>query len=190
MATALSGHIDDRDGAPTKLEDFSQCVHTSLRTSQAFGLLWRKLRRARALSGLGAISHPDWRDADGCVIAAARPDNPAEPGHTFADHEHTLRTAAEAAGLTTCCRSWPSAAPGEGDQFLYYAGPAEVSDAANQSATAPGRQVLHISWSARSPARNERGEDERVGGRGSVTALSHRSHQLCGLPRTVRPDLA
>lgn len=60
----------------------------------------------------------------------------------------------------------PSAAPGEDDQPLYCAGPAEVSDAANQSATTPGRQVLHISLSAPgAPARNERGEDERVGGR-------------------------
>ncbi|ELS58272.1 hypothetical protein [Streptomyces viridochromogenes] len=39
------------------------------------------------------------------MIAAARPGNPAEPArHTFADHEHALRTAAEAAGLTTSCR--------------------------------------------------------------------------------------
>jgi hypothetical protein len=108
-------------------------------------------------------------------------------------------TAVEATGLTTSCRSRPSAAPGEGDQFRHCTGPAEVRDAADQSATTPGPQVLHISWSARSPATNERGEDERVGGRraavddggrGSVTALSHRSHQLYGLPRTVRPDLA
>lgn len=109
MATALPGDIDDRDGSPTRLGTSVQCVHTSLRTSQDFGLLSRKSREARALSGLGGISHPDRRDADGCVIAAARPDNPAEAGHTFADHEHTLRTAAEAAGLTTYCRSWPSA---------------------------------------------------------------------------------
>lgn len=79
MATALSGHIDDRDGSPTRLETSAPCVHTSLRTSQAFGLLWRKLRRARALSGLGAISNPDRRDADGYLIATARPDNPAKP---------------------------------------------------------------------------------------------------------------
>lgn len=36
-------------------------------------------RRARALSGLGAISEPDWRDADGGAISVARPDDRAEP---------------------------------------------------------------------------------------------------------------
>lgn len=46
MATALPGDIDDRDGSPTRLGTSAQCVHTSLRTSQDFGLLSRKSRDA------------------------------------------------------------------------------------------------------------------------------------------------
>lgn len=46
MATALSGHIDDRDGSRTRLETSAPGVHTSFRTGQAGGPSWRKLRFA------------------------------------------------------------------------------------------------------------------------------------------------
>ncbi len=81
---------------------------------------------------------------DARVTAAARPADPAEPGPTFADHEQTLRTAAESAGFTHALQIVAVSAPGEGDQFLYYATEAEATLAANQAATTPGRQVLHI----------------------------------------------
>jgi hypothetical protein len=81
---------------------------------------------------------------DASLVAAVRPGDPAEPATTFADHEHTLRTAAEAAGLTHLLQIVAVSAPGEGDQFLYYATEAEATLAASQAATTPGRQVLHI----------------------------------------------
>jgi hypothetical protein len=81
---------------------------------------------------------------DACVIAAVRLGDPAEPGTTFADHEHALRIAAEGAGFTHVLQIVAVSAPGEGDQFLYYATEAEATHAASQAASTTGRQVLHI----------------------------------------------
>ena len=81
---------------------------------------------------------------DACVIAAVRPGNHTEPGATFADHERTLRSAAEGAGFTHVLQIVAISAPGEGDQFLYYATEAEATHAASQAASTPDRQVLHI----------------------------------------------
>jgi hypothetical protein len=81
---------------------------------------------------------------DACVIAAVRPSNAAGPGDTFADHEHTLRSAAERAGFVHVLLIVAVSAPGDGDQFLYYATEAEATHAASQTAAAAGRQVLHI----------------------------------------------
>ncbi len=81
---------------------------------------------------------------DACVIAAVRPGSPAEPGTTFADHEHALRSAAEGAGFTHVLQIVAVSAPGEGDQFLYYATHAEATRAASQAASTTGGQVLHI----------------------------------------------
>ena len=81
---------------------------------------------------------------DACVIAAVRPSNPAEPGTTFADHEHALRSAAEGAGFTHVLQIVAVSGPGEGDQFLYYATEAEAIHAASQAASSTGRHVLHI----------------------------------------------
>ncbi len=81
---------------------------------------------------------------DACVIAAVRPGNHTEPGATFADHERTLRSAADGAGFTHVLQIVAVSAPGEGDQFLYYATEAEATHAASQAASTPDRQVLHI----------------------------------------------
>jgi hypothetical protein len=80
---------------------------------------------------------------DASVIAAVRPADPAQPGSSFADHEHALTAAAEMAGFTHVLQIVAISAPGEGDQFLYYATPAEAAHAARQ-ATATDRRVLHI----------------------------------------------
>jgi hypothetical protein len=81
---------------------------------------------------------------DTSLVAAVRPGDPTVPGTTFADHEHTLHTAAEAAGLTRVLQIVAVSAPGEGDRFLYYATEAEATQVAAQAATTPGGQVLHI----------------------------------------------
>lgn len=82
--------------------------------------------------------------AEGCVVAAVRPTTPAKPGHTFADHEHALRAAAEVVGLTYVLQIVAVSAPGEGDQFLYYATEAEASDVVSQAMTTSSGEVLHI----------------------------------------------
>jgi hypothetical protein len=81
---------------------------------------------------------------DACVIAAVRPSDPAGQGSTFADHEYALRSAAERAGFTHVLQIVAVSAPGEGDQFLYYATVAEATHAASQAAATNSRQVLHI----------------------------------------------
>jgi len=81
---------------------------------------------------------------DASLVAAVRPGDPAEAGTTFADHEHALRSAAEDAGFTHVLQIVAVSAPGEGDQFLYYATEAEATRAASQAATTNGGQVLHI----------------------------------------------
>jgi hypothetical protein len=78
------------------------------------------------------------------VIAAVRPSNLAETGDAFADHEHVLRAAAEQAGFTHVLQIVAISAPGESDQFLYYATRIEAARAARQAAIAAHRQVLHI----------------------------------------------
>jgi hypothetical protein len=83
-------------------------------------------------------------NGDACAVAAVRPSDPAGLGTTFADHEHALRTAAEGAGFAHVLQIVAISAPGESDQFLYYATAAEATHAANRAATTPGRQVLHI----------------------------------------------
>ena len=81
--------------------------------------------------------------ADASLVAAVRPSPPAEPGGSFADHEHVLRGAAERAGFTHVLQIVAISAPGEGDQFLYYATETEAIQLLIQTA-APDRQVLHI----------------------------------------------
>lgn len=76
---------------------------------------------------------------DACVIAAVRP---TQSGGTFANHEQTLRAAAEAAGFVHVLQITAVSSPGEGDRFLYYATEAEAALAADQiSATG---QALYI----------------------------------------------
>jgi hypothetical protein len=70
---------------------------------------------------------------DASVIAAIRPGHPSGPGPSFADHEHALRTAAEAAGLTHLLQIVAVSASGEGDQFLYYATETDASIASGQA---------------------------------------------------------
>jgi hypothetical protein len=82
--------------------------------------------------------------ADANVVAAVRPSIPAMPGITFADHEHALRSAAERAGFRHVLQIVAVSAPGEGDQFLYYATEAEATHAAGRAASTTGCQVLHI----------------------------------------------
>lgn len=78
-------------------------------------------------------------DATASVIAAVRP---TPHGATFAEHERALRAAAEAAGFIHVLQIVAVSAPGEGDQFLYYATETEAAVAATQVAAA-GR-ALHI----------------------------------------------
>jgi hypothetical protein len=80
---------------------------------------------------------------DTSLVAAVRPADPDEPGPTFADHEHALHAASEAVGLTHVLQIVAIAAPGEGDQFVYYATEAEAGRVA-AAATIQGGQVLHI----------------------------------------------
>jgi hypothetical protein len=77
---------------------------------------------------------------DASVIAAVRPGHPPGPGPSFADHEHALRIAAEAAGLTHLLQIVAVSAAGEGDQFLYYATETEAASAAEHASA----QALHI----------------------------------------------
>lgn len=184
MATALSGHIDDRDGSPTRLETSAPCVHTSLRTSQAFGPLWRKLRRARALSGLGAISNPDRRDADGYLIATARPDNPAEPRphlrrpRTHPAHRSRGRGTHHVLQIVAMSRPWrrrpvsllrrPGRSQRRGQPVRDHPGPAS-----------PTHQLER-----RSPARNERGA-RRTGGARLSRGPAGRPRNAAGTPSEV-----
>jgi len=83
--------------------------------------------------------------ADASLIAAVRPPQPAEPDSSFADHEHELRGAAERAGFTHVLQIVVISAPGEVDQFLYYATQTEaIHMVAQAAATTADRQVLHI----------------------------------------------
>jgi hypothetical protein len=77
---------------------------------------------------------------DASVIAVVRPGHPAGPGPSFADHERVLRTAAKAAGLIHLLQIVAVSAPGEGDQFLYYATETEAVSFAEQASG----QALHI----------------------------------------------
>jgi len=81
---------------------------------------------------------------DASVIAAVWSSDPAQPNATFADYEHALRGAAEAAGLTHVLQIVAISAPGEGDQFLYYATETEVVHVVTEAAATRDRQVLHI----------------------------------------------
>lgn len=76
------------------------------------------------------------------IIAAVRPAYPDEPGFTFATQEHTLRAAAEKAGLAHVLQIVAVSAPGHGDEFLYYASQAEASLATTRGA--PVGSALHI----------------------------------------------
>jgi hypothetical protein len=62
----------------------------------------------------------------------------------IADHEQALRAAADGAGFTHVLQIVAVSAPGEGDQFLYYATVTEAIHAANEAAATTGGQVLHI----------------------------------------------
>ncbi len=57
--------------------------------------------------------------ADTCVVAAIHPTT------QFSDHERTLRSAAEAVGLRHIMTILALPAPGDSDEFLYYATPSE-----------------------------------------------------------------
>jgi hypothetical protein len=80
---------------------------------------------------------------DASVIAALRPSHPPEPGPSFADHEQVLRAAVEGAGFTHVLQIVAMSAPGEGDQFLYYATETEAVQAARR-ATIGDRLMLLI----------------------------------------------
>jgi hypothetical protein len=82
--------------------------------------------------------------ADASVIAAVRRNRPAEPGGSFADHEYALRAAAEQAGFTHVLQIVAISAPGEGDQYLYYATEAEAIQVVTKAAGTSDGQVLHI----------------------------------------------
>jgi hypothetical protein len=109
-------------------------------------LRWPRQTNPSTVDHLGdllAACRPIMSD-DASVIAAVRPGSPAEPDATFADHEQALHAAAEGAGFTHVLQIVAISAPGEGDQFLYYATEAEAAHAARQAATIGDRQVLHI----------------------------------------------
>jgi hypothetical protein len=123
----------------TRLADLDQI-------SQAASLVTLRWPRTAALGNADQLAEllsacRDMMTGDASLVAAVRP---AEPATTFADHEHALHSAAEAAGLAHVLQIVAVSAPGEGDQFLYYATEAEATHAATQAAATPGRQVLHI----------------------------------------------
>jgi hypothetical protein len=67
--------------------------------------------------------------ADTCAIAAVSSASPGEPGTTYAEHLGELLPAARAAGLTHVLHIVAVTAPGDGDEFLYYATPPEAEAA-------------------------------------------------------------
>jgi hypothetical protein len=90
MATALSGHIDDRDGTPTRLEGFSPPRPYFPPDQPGF---WPVVEQVtKGPSPVRTRRHlPPGSAGRRRVRHRRRPrDNPAEPGHTFADHERTL----------------------------------------------------------------------------------------------------
>jgi hypothetical protein len=127
---------------PTRLADLDQI-------SQPVGLVilrWPRTptpaRAEQAAELLTACKQMISGDAN--LVTAVRPGASGEPGTTFADHEHALRNAAEAAGLTHMLQIVAVSTPGEGDQFLYYASEAEATLAIHHAATIPGRLALHV----------------------------------------------
>ncbi|GAA0739527.1 hypothetical protein Drose_16990 [Dactylosporangium roseum] len=67
--------------------------------------------------------------ADTCAIAAVSSAAPGQPGTTYAEHLGELLPAARAAGLTHVLQIVAVTAPGDGDEFLYYATRAEAEAA-------------------------------------------------------------
>jgi hypothetical protein len=82
--------------------------------------------------------------ADASVVAAVRPGHQRHTGATFADHERLLRMAAQTAGLTHVLQIVAVSAPGQGDQFLYYADQSEAQRAESQASATDGLHVMHI----------------------------------------------
>ncbi|MCM0673494.1 hypothetical protein NCC78_01970 [Micromonospora phytophila] len=67
--------------------------------------------------------------ADTCAIAAVSSAAPGEPGTTYAERLSELLPAARAAGLTHILQIVAVTAPGDGDEFLYYATRADAEAA-------------------------------------------------------------
>jgi hypothetical protein len=74
-----------------------------------------------------------------CVIARICPADPA-----FTDHAHALRTAADDAGFAHIQQIVAVSAPGQSDQFLYYATRSEAIQVAHEAAATPGGRLLHV----------------------------------------------
>jgi hypothetical protein len=109
-------------------------------------LQWPRPTSPSTVQAVGALltaCRPIMND-DASVIAAVPPSDPAQPGATFADHEHALRGIAEAAGLTHILQIVAVSAAGEGDQFLYYATDSDLAQVLTNAGHTPDRQVLHI----------------------------------------------
>jgi hypothetical protein len=78
---------------------------------------------------------------DACLVALIRADKPTPPRITFADHEHALRAAADAAGFTPVLQIVAISAPDGGDQFLYHATERDASLAVHQTTTSPANHI-------------------------------------------------
>ncbi len=95
MATALSGHIDDCDGAPTRLEGFSPICPHFPPDQPGFWSVVEQVTKGPSPVRTRCHLQPELAGRRRVRDRRRPRDNPAEPGHTFADHEHTLRSAAE-----------------------------------------------------------------------------------------------
>jgi hypothetical protein len=82
--------------------------------------------------------------ADTCAIAAVSSAEPGQPGTTYAEHVGELLPAARAAGLTHVLQIVAVTSSGQGDQFLYYATPAEVETARQHWPTGHGSPSYHV----------------------------------------------
>jgi hypothetical protein len=120
----------DQTGQPVSLVTLRWPRHTDPSTVDQIGTLLNACRPIMA--------------TDASVVAAVRPNISAGPGGSFADHELALQAAAEQAGFTHVLQIVAISAPGEGDQYLYYATEAEATRAASQAAGTSDGQVLHI----------------------------------------------
>ncbi len=83
-------------------------------------------------------------NADTYAIAAVSSAQPGRPGTVYAEHLTQLLPAAQAAGLTHVLQIVAVNGPGTGDQFLYYATPAEADAARTTNRTIPDGPTFHI----------------------------------------------